>query len=230
MLLRTAIAPGVREEVLNVRAEEKEVVQERNKGHQPVEREKTCRKQENNVQGREAEVNPGHVFHLDGDEHHEKDSCVGREGRDGEEQAEVQVGRGDAVAEKKTGEVRQENAREIIEVKAARAPVVLQHLAELVITEETDNGEEQITARDIEQICEHIGEQPPDLPLQDLARGEAEKTVDHAAWVNDGQRIGNEIADGDDEHQVRNAAIAVLETEAFKFFAEIFHMSTYLFA
>ena len=39
---------------------------------------------------------------------------------------------------------------------------------------------------------------------------------------------GNQIADGDDEHQVRNAAIAVFQTEAFKFFAEIFHMSTYL--
>ena len=132
--------------------------------------------------------------------------------------------------QKKACKVRQKDAREIIEVKAAGTPVIFQHLAELVITEETDNGEEQITARDVEQICEHIGEQPPDLPMQNFGRGEAEKTVDHAAWVNDGQRIGNEIADGDDEHQVRNAAIAVLETEAFEFFAEIFHMSTYLFA
>ena len=76
---------------------------------------------------------------------------------------------GDAVAEKKTGEVRQENAREIIEVKAAGAPVVLQHLAELVIAKETDNGEEQIIALNVEQVREYIGEQPPDLPLQNLA-------------------------------------------------------------
>ena len=169
MLLRAAIAPGVREEVLNVRAEEEEVVRQRNKGHEPVERQKARRKQENNVQGREAEVDPSHVFHLDGDEHHEKDSRVGGEGRDGEKQAEVQVGRGDAVAEKKACKVRQKDAREIIEVKAAGTPVIFQHLAELVITEETDNGEEQITARDVEQICEHIGEQPPDLPMQNFA-------------------------------------------------------------
>lgn len=155
----------------------------------------------------------------------------GARGRDGEKQAEVQVGRGDAVAEKKACKVRQENAREIIEVKAAGTPVIFQHLAELVITEEERQRREQINhQRRPEQICEHIGEAAADLPLQDLARGEAEKTVDHAAWVNDGQRIGNEIADGDDEHQVRNAAIAVFQTEAFKFFAEIFHMSTYLFA
>ena len=30
-------------------------------------------------------------------------------------------------------------------------------------------SQEQITARDVEQICEHIGEQPPDLPLQNFA-------------------------------------------------------------
>ena len=64
--------------------------------------------------------------------------------------------------------------------------------------------------------------------MQNFGRGEAEKTVDHAARVNDRQRIGNQVSDGDDEHQVRNAAIAVFQTEAFKFFTELFHMSTYL--
>ena len=64
--------------------------------------------------------------------------------------------------------------------------------------------------------------------MQNFGRGEAEKTVDHAARVNDRQRIGDQVSDGDDEHQVRNAAIAVFQTEAFEVFAEIFHMSTYL--
>ena len=59
----------------------------------------------------------------------------------------------------------------------------------------------------------------PDLPVQNFGRGEAEKTVDHAAWVNDRQCIGDQVSDGDDEHQVRNAAIAVFQTEAFEVFA-----------
>ena len=128
-----------------------------------------------------------------------------------------------------TGKVAQQDTCEIVEIKAADAPVIFEHFSELVIAEQTDDRQKQIIARDVEQVRKDVGKKPPDLPVQNFGRGEAEKTVDHAARVNDRQRIGNQIADGDDEHQVRNAAIAVFQTEAFEFFAEIFHMSTYLF-
>lgn len=70
----------------------------------------------------------------------------GREGRDGEEQAEVQVGRIDVVAEKQTGKVAQQDTCEIVEIKAADTPVVFEHLAELIIAEQTDDGKEEIAA------------------------------------------------------------------------------------
>jgi len=228
VLLRAAIAPGVGEEVLNIGAEEQEVIRKRNKRHEPVERQRAGQEQENNVHRREGKVHPGQILDFDGDEHHQKHSCLGREGCNSEEQAEVQVSRIDIVAEKQTCQITQQNAREIVEVKAANAPVAFQHLTELVVAEQADDRQKQIVARDIEQVRKDVGKKPPDLPLQDFGRGEAEKTVDHAARVDDRQRIGNQVSDGDDEHQVRNAAIAVFQTEAFEVFAEIFHMSTYL--
>ena len=146
VLLRAAIAPGVSEEVLNIGAEKQEVVRKRNKGHEPVERQRPRQKQENNVHRREGKVHPGKIFDLDGDKHHQKHSCLGREGCNGEEQAEVQVGRIDVVAEKQTGKVAQQDTSEIVEVKAADTPVVFEHLAELIIAEQTDDGKEEIAA------------------------------------------------------------------------------------
>lgn len=64
--------------------------------------------------------------------------------------------------------------------------------------------------------------------MQDFGRGEAEKAVDDPARVDHGQRIGDQVSDGDDEHQVRNGRDRGFQTEAFEVFAEIFHMSTYL--
>ena len=141
-----AASGGVREEFLNIGAEKQEVVRKRNKGHEPVERQRSSQKQEDNVHCREGKVHPGKIFDLDGDKHHQKHSCLGREGCNGEEQAEVQVGRIDVVAEKQTGKVAQQDTCEIVEIKAADTPVVFEHLAELIIAEQTDDGKEEIAA------------------------------------------------------------------------------------
>ena len=214
-LLRAArAAPRLRKQVLNVSAEEQEIVCKGDKRHEPVERQRSRQKQENNVHRREGKVHPGKIFDLDGDKHHQKHSCLGREGCNGEKQAEVQRSGIDVVAEDEARDVAQKNAREIVEIKAADTPVIFEHFSELVIAEQTDDRQKQIIARDIEQVCEDVSKQPPDLPVQNFGRGEAEKTVDHAARVNDRQRIGDQVSDGDDEHQVRNAEVRMQHAEA----------------
>ena len=112
---------------------------------------------------------------------------------------------------------------QIIEVEAERAPIALKDAAELIITEQRHRSQEEGPPACIEKIREDVRDQPPHLPVQNGRPAEAEIAVDHVAGVNEREHIDGQIADGNDEHEIRNALAPVFEAEAFKPSAKILH-------
>ena len=80
VILPLPVAQCVGQDVFDVAAEEKEIVEQRHDGQQPVEREERGQLQgREHVQHREAEIDPRHVFHLDGDEEEQQHLRLRRE-------------------------------------------------------------------------------------------------------------------------------------------------------
>ena len=219
-----AIAQGVRQDVFDVAAEEKQIVEQRHDGQQPVEREERGDAQiQKHTQHRTAKVDPGHVFHFDRNEEKQQHPRLRRDGRHGEKQAEVQRRGVRPGAEEQRGQIGQQKPGEIIQIEAERAPVALEDLAELIVAEQRYAGQEQIHPGRIVQIRKDIRKQPPDLPAQNGGTAEAEIAVDDVAGVDAREHIDHQITDGDDEHEVRDALTPVFQAEALKPPAKIFH-------
>ena len=224
VILPLPVAQCVGQDVFDVAAEEEEVVQKRHDGQQPVEREERGQLQgREHVQHREAEIDPRHVFHLDGDEEEQQHLRLRRDGRDGEKQAEVQRGRVRSGAEQHCGQIGQHKSGQIIEIEAERAPVALQDLSELIIAEQRHRRQQQSRAPHVVQVRKDVRKQPPDLPAQNGGAAEAEIAVDDIAGVDVRERIDRQISNGNDEHEIRNALAPVFEAEAFKPSAKILH-------
>lgn len=224
VILPLPVAQCVGQDVFDVAAEEEEVVQKRHDGQQPVEREERGQLQgREHVQHREAEIDPRHVFHLDGDEEEQQHLRLRRDGRDGEKQAEVQRGRVRSGAEQHCGQIGQHKSGQIIEIEAERAPVALQDLSELIIAEQRHRRQQQSRAPHVVQVRKDVRKQPPDLPAQNGGAAEAEIAVDDIAGVDVRERKDRQISNGNDEHEIRNALAPVFEAEAFKPSAKILH-------
>ena len=64
--------------------------------------------------------------------------------------------------------------------------------------------------------------------MQNAGAAEAQPRIDHVAGVDHGQKIHDHIADGNDQHQIRYAFIAVAQAEAFEAFSEFVHFAIIL--
>ena len=98
-----------------------------------------------------------------------------------------------------------------------------QNSSKLIEAEQRHKAEEERPSARIQQIGEHIGNEPPDLPLQDRGAAEAEVAVDKVAGVDQREHIDRQIAYGNDQHQIRDALISVFQKKALKALAKLIH-------
>jgi len=180
------IAAAEGKNVPDVAAEKQEVVEQRKDREEPGEiRDAAYHDGLDDLKSGKAQIYPRQILHLDRDDEEQQHLRLGRDGRDGEEEAEIQVGRTGLHAEEQPGQVRQKDTAEIVEVELKRTPVLLQDLAELVVAEQRNRGEQQIDAARIEQVGENIGEQPPHLSFENRAAVKLQPGIDDAAGIDD---------------------------------------------
>ena len=141
-----------------------------------------------------------------------------------EKQAQVQIGNTGAAAENHAVNVHHHHAGEIKQVEAEGAPDILHGPAQRVIAQQRDGGQQDITG----VVGQGIGNQPPDLTVENACPVEAEKAVQQGVAGHRAEQVYHSGADGDIQHQVGNALIPVFEAEKLELFAKIFHLAQLL--
>ena len=72
-------------------------------------------------------------------------------------------------------------------------------------------------------IGQGIGDEPPDLPLQDQIGVKVEPVEQRIAGIHHPHKVDDGGADGDIEHQIGDALVPVSVAEPVKIPAQIFH-------
>ena len=167
-------------------------------------------------------IDQGHVFHLDRDKEEEQNGLVGEERGIGEEHRQVKVLRVDADAQaadeidQETVKHRQRPADEKIDVELRRTPVLLERAAHPVVEIKDEKGEKTRGGR-----INHKGEQTPDLTAQNQRCVKAQIAQEHA--VGHAENPEDDVRDRQVAHQVRDAEIRMLVTEAVNQPHGVFH-------
>jgi len=164
-----AITQGIGQDVPDVAAEEQEIVCKGKERYQPVKIQKAALKHEDEAlekipQGN-AKVDPSQILCLDGDNKVHKELQLGQQCGYCQEEGQVQsTGGGIAVQQQRT-HIKEQNAAQIIEIKAQHAPLLLKQSAKLPVEIQHQNGQYHAKGTIAQHIGEHIGEQPPDLTV-----------------------------------------------------------------
>ena len=174
-------------------------------------------------------VDPRQPLHLHRDDEEQQYPRLGEEAGEGEEQGEVHIGSAcDGVRSPRNegghhdADGGQENARDIVEGELGCAPLALEGRADPVVEVEGDQHEEEAAAGG----DEHIGEDAPNFPLQHHARvhveeGQGKGVVGGGEHLQD---IDEDVADGDIEHQVRDAETGMAGAETLHPIVEFFQV------
>ena len=165
-----------------------------------------------------ADVYEGEPAHFDRDEEKQQAARFRHQRRDREEHRQVQIERRDTV-----GNVEQEihqhridihgqDADQIIQVHAQRAPELLQiaggPIGAVEREGDTENGVDAHIADPGER--ENIAEEPPDLPVSNGLRVEGQRAVQAQRCPELGKKIDQRVADADPQHEIRNSLIPVV--------------------
>lgn len=204
-----------RQHVADVLAEKQEIVQQRHQHQQRIvqpHREAAQHGKAHHVQRQHGEIEPGEVFHLQRDDHEQIHPVFRHDSGKGQQQAEVQIIGRSADPRGQRGDVGEDNPRQIVDGKAQRPPLPLQHPADEIVEKQLDGQQQQIAGVGDKDI----GEQAPHLSVEDFGRVPAQKAINHVAGVDIAEQIDNGVANGDKQHQVGDAPAAVLIAEPLK--------------
>ena len=114
--------------------------------------------------------------------------------------------------------IHQHHAAEIEEVEFQRAPLPLHGGAQGVIAQKRDEHKENVAVHQ----GQRIGNEPPDLPPENIGPAEAQQIVEDGVPCKHGDEIHHGVAQSDIEHQVGNALIAVGKAIPLEVTAQIF--------
>ena len=152
--------------------------------------------------------NPG----FDGNDEHDQELGFGVHGGIAQEQAQVQVIHTGPAAEDHAVDVHHQDAAEVEQIELAGAPGVFHGPADGIVAEEEDDHHQGTAHR----VGQRIGDQPPDLSLEDQRPVKNEILVEDRTFRKLGHEIDQCGADADVEHQIGDALVPVLEAEPLK--------------
>ena len=205
--------------IQHILAEEQEVVGKGNNGEQIVGEGVEQKVHQNDHQIQQCK-NPG----LYRNNEHQQERGVGVHGGIAQEQAGVQVGHAGTAAEQHAVDIHHDNAGEIKQVKAQSAPDILHGPADGVVAEQGNRHQQQIPY----PIGQGIGQQPPDLPLENQSSVKVQKTVKKGIAQNVAHDVNHGGAQDDVEHQIGDSLVPVAEAKKVKLFAKFFQESQLL--
>ena len=160
-------------------------------------------------------VDYGEPLHLDGDDVEEQHPCLREERREGEEHAQVDVGRAHEIAAAvdeigdEAVDYREQHAHRVVDGEAPRPPLALERGAdEIVEVQEQQQRYDAVRLRH-----EDEGDYPPHLPAQHGGRVEGEEAREGARAVHGPEQPDGRRAHDYGEHQVVYAEARVLIAE-----------------
>ena len=206
-------APASRNHVQNILAEEQEVVGKRNDGEEIV-GEGICNQIVDNHKQIEYGKNPG----FNGNDKKQKEPGIGEHGGIAEKKTQIQIGYICPSTENHTPDVHHQDTAQIEQVEPECAPDALYGAAKGIVTEQCHSHEEQIAVIK----GERVGDEPPNLPTQNGCTVENQKGIQQGILRKLRHQIHQYTAEGNVQHQIRNAFIAVLKTETVKTPAQVF--------
>ena len=217
------------EELEEVVPEEDEVVEDGHQGEHHAgqggeARSKDAEQAAQDAPGEQGRVNPRQPLDLDGDDEEQQHPHVGVQGGEGEEQGHVHIGHvgGDQIPQQAGGIGRgtdgvQHEAHHDVEhhtqavehVELGGAPLPLQHRADHVVEIQGDDQEKEAVVHGDKDK----GDQPPDLPVQDIVGGKGQQAGQGHAVAELIQQPYQGAAHHDDQHEIGYAEPGVLVAE-----------------
>ena len=193
-------APGQGNNIQNILAEEQEIVGKGNDAEEIAGEGKGEQIHQHDHQIHQREQ-PG--LHRDNEE--QQELGIREDGGIAEEQAQVQVRDAGRAAEKHAVHIHHYNAGQIEQIEPQCAPALLHDPTDRIVAEQR-NEHQQGTA---DHVGQRIGEQPPDLTLQNGSAVKAKQIIQNRLSCHIAHDIDNGSAKDDVKHQVGNALVSV---------------------
>ena len=210
-------APGKGDDIQNVLSEEQEIIRKRNQTEEVVGEGKGEKIQQYNGQIKQGK-DPGFY----GDNKEQKEMGVGIHGGIAQKQTQIQIGNISTSAKNKTVHIHQNKSGEIKQIEFQSTPDVFHSPSQRPITEQRNGDQKKIAVAG--SISEGIGEQTPDLSLENAGAVIAQKGIECVVTCHLAYQIDNGSTNGNIEHQVGDALVAICVAESLKARTKIFQV------
>ena len=146
---------------------------------------------------------------FDRNDEKQQELGIGIHGGIAEEQTQIQVVNICPSAEDHTPDIHHHDTAKIEQVEPQCSPDILNGATKGVITEQEHGHQQDIAV----EKGEGIGKQAPDLSLKDRVTIKNQQGIEQRVLRDLGHQIDQRTAQTDVKHQIRDALVAVLETE-----------------
>ena len=149
---------------------------------------------------------------LYGNNKHQQELGLGIHGGVAEKQTQIQITHIRPTAEDHAPDIHQQDAAEIEQIEPERTPDIFDGPSQGVVAEQGDEHQQNIAVIK----CQRIGDQAPDLSLQNHCPVEDQQIIQQGVLGKLGHQKDQAAAKTDVEHQIGNAFVAVLEAETIE--------------
>ena len=159
---------------------------------------------------------------LDGNDEEQQKARVREQRGIAEEQAHVQIVHIRPSAEDHAVDIHHHNACQVEQVKAQGAPDVLHSPSDGIVAHTGDQHQEHVAR----VVGQRIGDEPPDLPMEDGLPVKHQKVVKQIVSGHLAHKVHNGSADDDIQHQILDALVAVFVAVKFKLPSQVFQIGS----
>ena len=225
------IADEIRQDVGRLLSEEDQPDHDGHQGQKPVQIDQAPGEAGNHGddpgdRGKEGQpqIDPGQPLHLHGEDEPDPDLLIRQQRGHSQEEAEVDVEGAGSGAQEQSGQIRQQDADQIIEVEAQHTPGLLQHAAAPVIEKQPEGAPDGPGFHHVDQ---GIAEEPPDLAVEDGVAVEDQQTVEQrVVRLQDVEQVDQDVANGEKEHQIADALVLIVIEKAVDLASKLCHWIT----
>ena len=164
--------PGQGNHIQHIFAEEQEVIQQSNKGEKTV-GEVSRKGQCNDIVEHQQDIQQSEDPCLHRNDEKQQEACVGIHGGVGKKQTHIQMIGGGCSTEEQAEQVHHNDACYIEQIEPESTPDVFDGPSQRVVAQQCDQGKDHISAA----VGQRIGDQPPDLTLEDQFPVEGKEIV-----------------------------------------------------
>lgn len=197
--------PGQRKYVQSILTKEEKIVGQSDDGEDVV----SGKGEAEHTQQDQNQIHQGENPSFDWDDEKQQELGIGIEGSVAEEETQIQIVHISLTAENHRVNIHENYAGEVKKIKPECTPEVFHGAAQRIVTQQTYQCEENITAG----VGQGIGDQTPDLSLKNPSLVKGEDIVENGVLGNDGHQVYQTAAQRNVQHQIGNAFVSVFVTK-----------------